>query len=133
MNTTQDMKMTSNDKGRHAELLAQTALLANGWQVSEPIAPEAYDLSFKRPDSKQTFYGQVKTAFVRDEERYGGKYVIVRGHKSNGDVYTREEVDYFLTVYDGEVYMFPNREVSEYWIRPRDIARKWTLLRRAIE
>lgn len=124
--------ITSNEKGRHAELIAQTALLANGWQVSEPITPVAYDLTFRKPNSKRTYYAQVKTAFERNEPRYGGKYVIVRGHRSNGDVYTRNEVDYFIAVYNGEVYMFPNREVSEYWIRPEDISLKWTHLRRSL-
>src|SRR5690625_1953364 len=112
----------------HAELLAQTALLANGWAVSTPIGDQAYDLSFRRTDSKRTYYGQVKTSFTRNEERYGGKYVVVRGAKNNGDVYSKAEVDYFLAIYDGEVYLFPNAEKSEYWIRPEHINEKWTKL-----
>ena len=120
--------LTSTERGRHAELLAQTALLANGYTVLEPISPEPFDLAIKRVGTNRTFYVQVKTAFLRDEERYGGQYIVVKGAKSNGDVYTKDEVDYFVAIWQGECYMFPNREISEYWIRPDQIETKWTKL-----
>lgn len=121
-------KMTSIEKGRHAELIAHTALLANGWTVLEPSAPEPFDLAIKRLGDKTTYYIQVKTAFIRNEERYGGEYLIVRGAKNNGDKYTKEEVDYFVAIWQGKAYMFPNREIKEYWIRPNQLAEKWTEL-----
>lgn len=120
--------LTSNDKGRHAELIAQTALLASGYTVLEPIAPEPFDLAIKRPGDKRTYYVQVKTAFKRNEKRYYGEYIVVRGAKRNGDVYTKDEVDYFVAVWDGKVYMFPNREISEYWVRPSELGVKWAEL-----
>lgn len=123
-----EIALTSNNKGRHAELLAQTALLANGYIVMEPIAPEPFDLAVKRIGEDETFYVQVKTAYLRDEPRYGGEYIVVRGAKNNGSVYTEAEVDYFIAVWQGRAYMFPNREISEYWIRPKDLASKWTEL-----
>jgi len=113
-------------------LLAATALLANGYTVMEPIAPEAFDFAIKRLGESETYYVQVKTAFTRNEERYGGEYVIVRGAKNNGDIYRKTEVDYFVTIYDDEVYMFPNSEKSEYWLRPSLIGEKWTRLGRTI-
>lgn len=120
--------LSSTEKGRHAELLAQTALLAAGYVVMEPIAPEPFDMAIRRKDTKETSYVQVKTAFLRDEDRYRGDYIVVRGAKNSGKVYTRDEVDYFVAVWDGEVYIFPNREVSEYWIRPEQLDEKWTKL-----
>ena len=120
--------LTSSEKGKHAELLAATALLANGYSVLEPIAPEPYDLAVRRHDDKETFYIQIKTAFLRDEKRYGGEYLVVRGAKNNGDVYTKNEVDFFIAVWDGCCYLFPNREISEYWVRPSDIGVKWKKL-----
>lgn len=119
------VKLSTNDKGRHAELLAQTALLANGYTVLEPIAPEPFDLAVKPPGSRKTKYVQVKTAFMRNEERYGGKYIVVRGVKHNGNIYTKDEVDYFVAVWEGKVYMFPNREIKEYWVRPSELGTKW--------
>lgn len=120
--------LSTTEKGRHAELLAQTALLAAGYVVMEPIAPEPFDMAIRRKDTKETSYVQVKTAFLRDEDRYRGDYIVVRGAKNSGKVYTRDEVDYFVAVWDGEVYIFPNREVSEYWIRPEQLDEKWTKL-----
>lgn len=125
---TQSTPLTSNEKGRHAELLAQTALLANGYTVMEPIAPEAFDLAFKRIGEAATYYAQVKTAFPRNGERYGGEYIVVRGAKNNGKVYTKEEADYFVAVWDGEVYIFPNREITEYWTKLSEIGEKWQRL-----
>lgn len=119
---------SSNEKGRHAELIAQTALLANGYTVMEPIAPEAFDLAIKRPDGGDTSYVQVKTAMLRDEPRYGGKYLVIRGAKNNGARYTRDEVDYFVAIWQGRAYMFPNSEQSEYWVKPDEIGEKWTEL-----
>jgi len=126
------IELTSNDRGKHSELLAATALLSSGYSVLEPISPQPYDLAIRHPETGESSYVQVKTAFTRDEKRYGGKYVVVRGHKRNGDVYTRGEVDYFIAIYDGDVYMFPNREISEYWVKLDDIASRWTKLGRAI-
>ena len=125
---TTTIELSSNIKGRHAELLAQTALLANGYSVLEPISPQPYDLAIRHPETGETSYVQIKTAFLRDEPRYGGEYVVVRGAKNNGQTYTREEVDHFAAVWDGEVYLFPNREISEYWVRPAELGVKWQRL-----
>jgi len=129
--TQENAKLSSNSKGKHAELLAATALLANGFVVMEPISPQPYDLAIRRADGS-TAYVQVKTAFLRDEKRYGGEYLVVRGSKGNGDVYSKDEVDYFVAVWDGEAYIFPNRECSEYWIRPEQLSERWTKLERGI-
>lgn len=120
--------LSSTEKGRHAELLAQTALLAAGYVVMEPIAPEPFDMAIRRKDTKETSYVQVKTAFMRDDKRYGGEWVIVKGAKNSGKVYAKDEVDYFVAVWQGDVYMFPNRELSEYWERPWNVDDKWTKL-----
>lgn len=120
-------ELTSSEKGRHAELLAITALLANGYTVMEPVSPQPFDLAITRPN-RDTEYVQVKTAFLRDHPRYGGEYIVVRGAKNSGKVYTKDEADYFVAVWDGEVYLFPNREKTEYWIKPKNLAIRWTKL-----
>src|SRR5690625_1468935 len=121
-----EIGLSSTERGKHAELLAATALLANGYSVMEPISPQPYDLAIRHPQTGETSYVQIKTAFSRNEERYGGEYIVVRGAKNSGKVYTREEVDYFVAVWQGEVYLFPNREIKEYWIRPDKLSEKWT-------
>lgn len=120
--------LTRSQKGRHAELLAQTALLSKGYTVSEPITVEGFDLSFKKPGDVRTYYVQVKTVYVRDSKPHNGRWFIIKGSRNNGRVYTKEEVDYFIAVHEGEAYIFPNEEKSEYWIRPKDIDKKWTKL-----
>lgn len=121
----EQVKLTASEKGRHAELLAQTALLARGWSVLEPIAPEPYDLAIRRHADNRTYYVQVKTVLYRDEAKYNGEWLVVKGAKSNRKVYTRNEVDYFVAVWRGGVYMFPNEGKSEYWVRPWEIDDKW--------
>ena len=120
------MASETSTKGRHAELIAITALLANGWCVMEPTVAEAFDLGIIRPGSRELRKVQIKT--VRTRNKGGLDYVIVTGTKSNGQVYTLEEADYFIGVLDGVAYMFPNRLVSEYWIKPAEINEKWTRL-----
>jgi len=120
--------VSSNERGRHSELLAQTALLANGWSVLEPISPQPYDLAIRNPVTSETLYVQVKTAYERDERRYGGTYVIIKGARNNGLVYGKDEVDAFIAVHDNAVYMLPNREKSEYWVRKEQVGELWTRL-----
>jgi PD-(D/E)XK endonuclease len=112
-------------KGRYAELLAQTALLANGWSVAEPIAPEPFDLVAQRPGTSEWLKIQVKTARVRDDRN--GE-IVVCAKKSGGKVYKQNEVDAFIAVLDGNVYLFPNKGLSEYWISPTKISEKWIRL-----
>src|SRR5690625_2551800 len=135
MSGNETKEMTSNARGRHSELLAQTAFLANGFEVSEPVTPLPYDLIVRNPVTNEILTVQVKTAFLRDEERYGSVYLVVRGARNSGQVYEAEDVDMCAAVWDGEVYIFPNREVSEYWERLDKVETgigDWTKLRRAL-
>src|SRR5690625_1496021 len=95
-------KLTANDRGRHAELLAATALLANGYSVLEPVSPQPYDLAIRDPYTLDTYYVQIKTALLRAEpndlKRYGREYLRISGARNSGDVYLRDEVDYFIAV-----------------------------------
>ena len=118
-------------KGRHSELLAQTALLANGWTVMESVAPEVFDLGITRSGMGSAFYRvQIKTARRRDDRN--GE-VVIYAKKNNGKPYTKEEADYFIGILDGEVYMFENRELSEYWCPAHALGDKWTKLEIGIE
>jgi hypothetical protein len=129
------MAHETTTKGRHSELIATTALLANGWTVMESVTPEVFDLGITRPGMGREFYRvQVKTARLRtDESRKGTDWVVVPGTKNKGGVYTLEECDYFIGILGGEVYMFENREITEYWCKPEELATKWTKLETGIE
>jgi hypothetical protein len=112
-------------KGRHSELLAQTALLANGWSVSEPIAPEPFDLVARPPGSTEWLRLQIKTARTRDD-RDGS--IVVYGRKNSGKPYDQSDCDAFIGIVGQDVYMFDCRNISEYWVRPDNIDEKWTKL-----
>jgi len=124
------LTLTTTEKGKHAELLAQTALLANGYTVLEPIAPESFDLAVRNPTTRETLYVQVKTAYLRDSDedirRYGGAYLVVRGAPTSGKPYPPEDVDSFIAVWQGRVFMFPNEGLREYWVKASEVSDKWT-------
>ena len=109
--------------GRHSELIAQTALLANGYTVLEPIVPEPFDLAITRKGDERIKRVQIKTLIKRNKS--GNDWFVIRGKKNNGDVYTLDDCDYFIGVYDNRVYMTPNREISEYWRSVDDVEAKW--------
>ena len=119
------MASESTNIGTHSELRVMTALLANGYEVSKPIAPEPYDLTVRDPRSGEHFRVQVKTARVR-EDRDGA--IVVTARKSNGQTYTREECDYLAGVTEDAVYLIPNVEQTEYWAKPDLVDAKWTRL-----
>lgn len=112
-------------KGTHSELLAITALLANGWDVAEPIAPRRFDLVALPPGGKRWVQIQVKTARQR-KDRNGE--IVVYAKKNNGEPYTLDEAEYIIGIYENMVYIFPNRGIGEYWVRPELIDKVWTHL-----
>lgn len=115
-----ERKLTTSDRGTHSELLAKAALIANGYKVLEPTSPyEPYDLAFR--SGSETKYVQVKTAYMRDDERFVGEWIIVRGIRNNNKVYKLDEVDYFITIWKNKCYMFPNKEQKEYWFREQKL------------
>ena len=120
--------MTTLEKGRHTEITVIGALMSHGWTVLEPVTVEPYDLAIRRRDGGKTYYVQVKTPTFRNEKRYAGEYVVVKGAKNSGQVYSKDEVDYFATVIDGVAYMFDNREIAEYWVKLEDVDKRWTRL-----
>lgn len=124
------MASESTNIGTHSELRVMLALLANGYEVSQPIASEVYDLSVRNPRNGEHFTVQVKTARVR-EDRDGA--IVVTARKSNGQIYTREDCDYLAGVTEDAVYLIPNVEQTEYWAKPDSIDAKWTRLETAYQ
>lgn len=118
--------LTTASIGRHSELLAQTALLANGWTVMEPIVPVAFDLAVTKRGDNRIVKIQVKTVLKREKD--GVEYFVVKGKKNNGEVYGKDDCDVFIGVYHNIVYLLECREISEYWVRVDEVAEKWTEL-----
>lgn len=123
--------MTTAAVGRHSELLAITALLANGYTVLEPAVPEPFDLAITKRGQSEIVRIQVKTALFRVKD--GIEYYVSKGKKNNGVVYGKDDCDIFIAVIGNDVYMFDNTEITEYWVRADDIEGKWTRLTTRLE
>lgn len=118
------MDYTSLQKGRHSELLSIAALVANHFDVAEPVTTEGYDLVICDPVDKTWKKAQVKTCIPRKDR----DALVVYTKKNDGKAYSLQEVDVFLTVLDGDVYLFENRELKENWATRRNIGKKWRKL-----
>lgn len=114
------------DKGRHSELLAMSALLANGYTVLEPIVAEPYDLAITKRGDREIKRVQVKSIFER--ERNGHTYYVIQGKRGNGQPYDEDDADIMVGVLNGRVFMTPNRCKSEYWTNAESVTEKWTEL-----
>ena len=117
-------QLSTSSIGRHSELLAMAALIANGYSVSEPTVPEAYDLLAYKDGL--TLKAQVKT--IKQRTRDGIDYYVIRGLKNSGRVYDLSDCDVFIGVIGDAVYMADCREISEYWIRADEADARWTRL-----
>jgi hypothetical protein len=111
------MAHVSTVVGTYSEIVAELALLANGFTVSHPRTAEPFDLKAEEPLTHREIKVQVKTIRKRSD-RNGD--LVVYATKGNGTRYEKSDVDYFIGVLgeDGEVprvFMFENRNIKEYW------------------
>ena len=111
--------LTTASIGRHSELLAQTALLAHGYTVLEPIVPEPYDLAVTKRGDNRIVRVQIKTLVKRNKD--GVDYYVLKAKKNN-------DCDVFIGVTNNVVFLVENRCISEYWTRVDEVAEKWTEL-----
>lgn len=118
--------LNSSSVGRHSELVTALALLADGYDVLEPVVPTAYDYAITQPGTHELLRVQIKTILKRT--RRGVEYYIIRGKKNTGVPYSIEETDYFAGVIDGKVYVVANSGISEYWSRVTEASSKWKQL-----
>lgn len=116
--------LSTSSIGRHSELLAMAALIANGWSVSEPTVPEAYDLLAYKDG--MTVRAQVKT--IKQRTRDNIDYYVIRGLKNSGQVYSLADCDVFIGVIGDAVYLTENRSLTEYWTRADEVDVKWRRL-----
>ena len=116
--------LSTSSIGRHSELLAMAALIAYGWSVSEPTVPEAHDLEARK--GALSIRIQVKT--IKQRNRDGIDYYVIRGLKNSGQAYTLADCDAFIGVIGDKVYLTECREISEYWCRLDEADYKWRRL-----
>jgi hypothetical protein len=116
--------------GAYSEIVAELALIANGFTVSRTRTAEPFDMKAEDPLSGREIKVQVKT--IRKRHDRGGE-LVVYATKGNGDRYEKSEVDYFIGILgeEGEaprVFMFENRNIREYWAKEARAAERWVEL-----
>lgn len=115
--------LTSSSVGRHSELLAMAALIADGWCVHEATTPEAHDLLASKTVGNLTQYQRIQVKTIVTRERDGHKYYVIRGLKNSGVPYTVADCDAFIGVIDGRVYLTACDGRTEYWSSANNV--KW--------
>lgn len=108
--------------GAISELTAARALMASGWQVSQPLVAEAYDLVGRDPVNGQFATFQVKT--IRKRSDRNGELVIY-AKKGNGQAYTTDDCDYLIGIDGQTAYMMECRGISEYWASEASASKRW--------
>ena len=112
------MQMTTKQKGNLTELQCISAFMSEGYNVSIPFGEDTrYD--FIADDGKNLLRIQVKTCKLRKNHTITFKTESIRGAvqgKSRTAHYTKEEIDYFATFYDGECFVVPVEEGNHHGI-----------------
>lgn len=111
------MEYTTNQKGLITEMEVALHLIKLGYQVSQPLnADSRYD--FIVDTGKKLLRIQVKTAHlsVKTAESIQFKCRSITGRGAiqgiKSSIYSTDDVDYFATYWDGQVYLVPVSECS---------------------
>jgi len=113
--------------GVYSELVAELALLANGFTVLRTRTAEPFD--FKATDPVNGFEYKIQVKTIRKRMDRGGE-LVVYATNGRGQPYSQSDVDYFIGVLaeEGEVprvYMFENRGLTEYWATEARASKRW--------
>jgi hypothetical protein len=116
--------------GKYSEVVAELALLANGFAVSYPQLAEPYDFKAADPLTGDELKIQVKTIRKRADRNND---LVVYATNGKGARYEQSDVDYFIGVLgeEGEVprvFMFENRGLREYWASESRASKRWVEL-----
>lgn len=104
--------MNSKQKGNITEFETMLAFLKLGYNVLTPYGDcERYDFVV---DAKNKFYKiQCKTSSTKDDGAsfsFSGRSCNRKDGKIVHHQYTKEEIDYFVTSFNGKVYLIPVEE-----------------------
>jgi hypothetical protein len=116
--------------GVYSELIAEVALMANGYQVSRTRTAEPFDLKAVDPLNGSEYKIQVKT--IRKRADRNGE-LVVYATNGRGQTYSKSDVDLFIGILVEEsevprVFMFENREIKEYWASEARASNRWVEL-----
>ena len=107
------MELTSKQKGNLTELQCLTAFVKHGCGVSIPYGDNSkYD--FIADVNGKLYKVQVKTSSLKDENAilFSCRSTHVNCSGVKNERYSKEEVDYFATCWNGQCYLIPVSECS---------------------
>lgn len=112
------MVLDTKAKGNLTELQCITSFVKAGYKVSIPFGEDSrYD--FIADDGERLLKIQVKTCKLRKNHTITFKTESIRGAvqgKPRVVPYTKDEIDYFATFFDGECYVVPVEEGNHHGI-----------------
>jgi hypothetical protein len=103
-------------------MTAARALIANGWEVAEPIVPELYDLVAKDPANGRWSTIQVKTIRRRSDRN---NEMVIYATNGKGLPYQPQDCDYMIGIEGDTVYMTECTGIKEYWATDVAAAKRW--------
>ena len=104
--------MNSKQKGNITELECMLAFIKLGYNILIPYGDcERYDFVV---DKDNKFYKIQSKTSSSDDDGASFKFSCRSSNRQNGAIvhhtYTKEEIDYFVTVFNGKVYLIPVEE-----------------------
>lgn len=105
--------VNSKQIGNITEVESMLAFLKAGYNVLTPYGDcEKYD--FVADVNGKFLKIQCKTAHAIDEENTGFAFSCRSSHRRDGkcinEKYSKDEIDYFATIFDGKCYLIPQKE-----------------------
>ena len=110
-----ELNLSTKFKGTLTELQVQTYFLSKGYNISVPICEESkYDLVLDT--GKQLLKIQIKTARLEEENQnsiiFNCRSTCCNTRENHKRSYSEDEIDYFATYWNDNVYLIPVGETS---------------------
>lgn len=110
-----ELDLSTKFKGTVTELQVQTYFLSKGYNISVPVCEESkYDLILDT--GKQLLKIQIKTARLETNNQnsivFNCRSTCCNTRENHKRGYSEEEIDYFATYWNDQVYLVPVGETS---------------------
>jgi hypothetical protein len=109
------IELTSKQKGNIAELECLLAINKYGFKTSIPFGDDCrYDLVVDINNKLYRIQCKKSRALQNSEGfKFNTKSIVITTHGVKESKYTKDEIDFFATVYDGQCYLVPVDECGK--------------------
>ena len=109
-------ELTPKQKGNITELDCLLAFVKSGYKVSIPFGEDCrYDLVVDINNKLYKIQCKTSRALPNPEDgfKFKTKSVVITAHGAKESTYSRDEIDYFATMYEGQCYLVPVDECGK--------------------